>query len=107
MKIQIEVPDEHINGALAEPHSRYWASEARWSHTAEDGREGYVIEREGPGGKPCRHDLGASKLKVALEFMAERYPLPFAHLKAGNYDGEIGDLLLQLMAFGPKEPKYG
>lgn len=104
MKIEIEVPDEHINGALAAPSSRYWASEACWEGPAE---WGYVIEREGDAGKPQRYELDERKLKTALEFMAKRYPVPFGHLQAGNYDGAIGDLLLQLMAFGPTEAKYG
>jgi hypothetical protein len=104
MKIEIEVPDQYINGALAAPHSRYWASEAVWDPTHQVGR---VVERDGANGKPETHILYPSKLKTALEFMARRYPVPFAHLQAGNYDGPIGDLLLQLIAFGPAEVKYG
>lgn len=104
MKIEIDVPNEHINGALLEPHSRYWASEAIWDPTHQVGR---VVEREGANGQPDTHTLYPSKLKTALEFMARRYPVPFSRLQAGTYDGTTGDLLLQLMAFGPTEAKYG
>lgn len=99
MKIRIEVPNAHIDGALAEPHSRYWASEARW---VPRGLVGHVVDAEDCG---KRYALNASKLKKALEVMAEKYPLPFAKLKSGDYDGPIGDLLLQLIAFG--EVRYG
>lgn len=58
-------------------------------------------------GQPETHTFYPSKLKIALEFMARRYSTQFAQLKGGNYDGSSGDLLLQLMAFGPREVKYG
>jgi hypothetical protein len=98
MKIKIDIPDKHINGALAEPRSRYWASEAKWDP---EEREGYAIERE--SGE--RHQLGSSKLQAALIHLAERRPTDLAALLSGNYDGETGDILLQLMAFG--EVRFG
>lgn len=102
MKITIEVPDTTIDAALESPHSRYWASEAVWSH-GPDGREGYVVERHGSfEGKPERHTLGASKLKTALAFMATHYPRQFGKLMSATWGGETG---LQLMAFG--EVRYG
>lgn len=104
MKIEIDVPDEHINGALAAPHSSYWASQAVW---LADHQCGHVVERCGANGQHEAHALYPFNLKTALEFMARRYPIQFANLKAGNYDGSVGDLLLQLMAFGPTEAKYG
>lgn len=105
MRITIEVPDEHIDGALAEPSSLYWALEASWRRY-NDSPEGWVLERGGAAdGAAERHLLGAARLKKALGLMYHVRPVQFAKLASGQYDGETGDLLLQLMAFG--EMKYG
>lgn len=101
MQITINVPDEHINGALAEPHSRYWAREAGWDPETS---AGFVYEPQ-DNGADARHVLNAAKLEKALWGMAEKYPRQFARLISGDYDGSTGDVLLQLMAFG--ELRYG
>lgn len=102
MKLAIEIHDENIDGALAEPASRYWASEAEWRGAPLScGFVKEIIE----GGKPMRHVLTPEKLQGALVKMAEKHPKHFERLWLGTYDGETGDVLLQLMAFG--EVKYG
>ncbi len=97
MQITINVPDQHIHGALAAPASRAWADEAGWDP---EKVEGFMVDASG-----TIYELDATELSKALVLMADRYPLPFANLQAGQYDGSIGDLLLQLMAFG--EAVYG
>ncbi len=98
MKITIEVPDAHINAALASPISRAWATEAQWYPET---RDGYVVECDGAQ----RYVLNASNLRAALELMAARYPNGFRYLLSNDYGGTTGNLLLQLMAFG--EERYG
>lgn len=95
MKLTIEVPDEHINGALAAPHSRYWADSAQWDPT----------KRSGKNGQHAPIELNSHALKTALCLMATVCPRHFSRLMAGEYDGVTGDILLQLMAFG--ELRYG
>jgi hypothetical protein len=105
VKITIEVPDKHIDGALAEPHSKYWASEARWDPKK---REGHVVEvdsdRDSDDVKQITHTLNVHALKSGLALLAAQSPRAFAMLLSGDYDGLTGDLLLQLMALG--EIKY-
>lgn len=106
MQITIDIPDTHINGALENPHSKYWAVEARWDPQTHEGHvvEGYVTARDGSV-KHVTHTLNATRLKTALGLMATKSPRAFAMLLSGDYDGPTGDLLLQFMAFG--ELKYG
>ena len=99
MKITIEVPDTYINIALSEPHSRYWASEARWDTVR---RKGYVIERE----TNTRHDFGQLSIANALIKMSQGGPslrvgpALLGRLCVGDTDGPDGDKLLQLAALG-------
>lgn len=102
MKITIEVPDVQINAALESPNAKYWATSASWSPTY---RSGFVVEMHGKDGKSERHTLGIARLKAALAHMAVHRPDDLARLLDGTWDGETGDLLLQLMAFG--EVRYG
>lgn len=101
MKITIEVPDEHVHGALAGPHSRYWAGEMDWNT---ERCTGYVIECPDDGSNK-RHRLSATRLGAGLVAMAKHNPSQFAALLSGDYDGITGDVLLQFMTFG--EEKYG
>lgn len=100
MKITVDVPNAHIDNALAGPASHYWANEAAWTRYP-DGPEGYVVE---DGIPPARHTLGSAKLKTALTKMADEFPARFGRIKSGDSDALDGDVLLQLMAFG--EVKY-
>lgn len=47
MKITVEVPNEHIDGALEAPHSRYWASEAVWTRV-DGSAEGMLSNETAP-----------------------------------------------------------
>ncbi len=98
MKIEIEVKDEHINGALAAPHSRYWAQDCEWTPGE---LQGFVVAQD----DPAVYGLDELRLRSALIQMAAQMPKSFAMLSSGNYDGVVGDSLLQLMAFG--ELRYG
>lgn len=106
MKIQIEVPNEHIDAALAEPNSRYWASEAVWK-IVDGSHEGYLVRKHLADDHlgPPRIELDDRKLETALVLMASNHARNFGKLMTGCCDGETGDVLLQLMAFG--EVKYG
>lgn len=105
MQITIKVPDEHINGALAAPHSRYWALSGTWdARTA----KGCVVEACEGGERRAdskAYDLNRLKLAEGLRLMSEKTPTQFARLLGGGYDGSTGDTLLQFMAFG--ELRYG
>jgi hypothetical protein len=70
VKITIEVPDEYINGALKEPHSRYWASFASWDPAK---FSGVVHERlesfDVPKNTSEIHNLNRHALATALCFL--------------------------------------
>lgn len=105
MQITINVPDEHIHGALAAPHSRYWALSGTWDAKT---CKGCVVEAcEGGDGRADSkaYDLNRLKLADALRLMFEKNPRKFGELAGGYYDGSTGDVLLQFMAFG--ELRYG
>lgn len=103
MRVTIEIPDSHIDNALAEPCSRYWADEALWDTTT---HTGYVVEREnGDGPKRIRHELDSGRVSRAVQLLVTESPLLLCRLCADGTDGPDGDALLQLMAFG--ELRYG
>ncbi len=99
MKITIEIPDENIHGALAGPHSGYWAKSCEWDPAT---CSGIVVAHD------CSDVVAMTpeKLQNALLLMSQHCPRHFSNLLAsGLYDGVTGDLLLQLIAFG--ELRYG
>lgn len=96
MKITIDIPDQHINDALAAPHSIYWTTECEWDPETQSG---YVIDNEADDG-PARYELTPEKLQAALVYLATGYPRTIAGLIAGEFDGPMGDELLQAIAFG-------
>lgn len=105
MQITIKVPDEHIHGALAAPHSRYWALSGSWNTVT---CKGCVVEAHEGGDRRAdskAYDVNRLRLAEALRLMAEQYPTQFARLLSGEYDGVTGDTLLQFMTFG--ELRYG
>lgn len=98
MKITIEVPEKHINGALLEPRSRYWADEAGWDPVE---KNGFVIVRD----TGVRYQVSETSIQSALVWLSLNKPLIFYELLSGRYDSETGDILLQAMAFG--KLRYG
>lgn len=102
MKIQIEIPDQNIDNALAAPHSRYWASEAGWDPK---GRTGYVVDALAAVGEPRRYEFAADAIVRALQVMGEFGLAAFGHVCDDRADGPDGDTLLQYTVFG--ELKYG
>jgi len=104
VKISIHVPDELIDSAIAHAKTAHWAKEVKWGRV--DGScEGHVLEQD-PGsstGVYIRHWLGSSRLKSALELMAEGNHYEFSGLMCGDVeDGDVGSVLLQLMCFGER-----
>jgi hypothetical protein len=99
MKITIEVPDEHINGALAAPRARCWASAASWDPEA---KQGHVVDSLDDG---TIYEIDEGSLRAGLIQMASKDPDVFARVLSGSYDAVTGDALLQFMAFG--ELRYG
>lgn len=98
MKLTIEVPDRHINGALAAPHSRYWCSQVKI-----DGGIGWAVDSGDE--KPKKIRLTLTRVRIGLLAMQKHNPSQFAALCSGDYDGVTGDVLLQFMCFG--QEKYG
>ncbi len=96
MQITIEVPDAHINNALLHPHSNYWTNECEWDPVTQSG---YVIDQEADDA-PVRRELTPDKLRIGLIYLAAHEPRVFAGIVAGEYDGPMGDVLLQSIAFG-------
>lgn len=98
MRITIDVPDEVIDDVLCEPHARYWCREASWSAHF---HVGACVDGE----TGAKFPLNRTVLKRALSLMATHHSRSFARLLSASWDGETGDILLQLMAFG--EVRYG
>lgn len=97
MNITIEIEDKAVISCLLNAHSRYWARELDWN-----GKKGSVIETQDG---PERTILFNRKDIVrGVRLMAQKCPRVFAALSGDNYDGETGDVLLQLVVF--RELKY-
>jgi hypothetical protein len=98
MNVKIQIPDAHIDQALKEANTRYWAASAVWDVTD---RTGWVIER-GTGDAPegPRHIYGSWKIQEALVKLGNAGNPLFWSLLMGKTDPDDGDKLLQMVLFG-------
>lgn len=109
MQITIEIDSGRIDNAIASAHCSYWANELVWN-----GKTGYVVESEGPDGKPVRHRLSLASVKRGVSELARVSSYIFGKLLADDLDGPMSDVLLQLCAGVVRTdkgheggPKYG
>lgn len=99
MEISITIDNKQIIDCMLGAHSRYWADYLVW-----DGKRGSVVEHN-DGESPVRHTISLRKIRKGVERLSKLCPNSFAALTSDRWDGDTGDLLLQMIVLG--EVKYG
>lgn len=110
MRIELNIPDENITNCLREAHSRYWCVGLEWF-----GARGWSKLVAQPPGTELAHVVVCSDhenskvhrddIEAGVAIFAKDHPARFGRLVRGMTDGDDGDVLLQLIAFG--ELVYG
>ncbi len=112
MQITLEIKNETILQCLSGAHSRYWAktdSLKVFIPAVTNMVRGSVVENY--DGINVKHTLDVEQ---GLRLLSAYSPRRFAELLTGDFDGETGDVFLQLCAGvtyvnseGVTGPKYG
>ena len=104
MNVQLEITAQTLYNALAEPHSRYWASYMELNNKT---LKGYVIEIDND--KEIKHTINPRKIKGGLLRVAKSNPSLFGRIIGNETDGPDRDIFLQLCIGLIYEdgPKYG
>jgi hypothetical protein len=94
-KFELSVSQDLIDSAIYEAHCRYWSCDLSW-----DGTSGFIEEREGSSESEHgpRHALNAESIRRGLGELARLYPQLLGRLLAGELDGPMADVVVQVLS---------
>lgn len=105
MRIELDVSDKNTATALLGAASRYWCAEVTfegrgWLPLVQGKGTAELVLVDDGGKLPTPHKVTSARVAAGLALLAVQHPDSFGRVVRGMADGDDGDRLLQLAAFG-------